>query len=584
MPRFSRSPSDAGVFGGHGQMSAFSMEEERRREYGPHSALVDSFLGIGGSPYMYDLLGRFPHPISLYQHLPHLSTIPVKALEEVAVQRLRVLNFLHEKFGAETSLSPALLREMGARKPNTTPAACAAPGSLRAPTAEAELKQLLEEAGLMLARPVGGAAPAPSPELTQAVAMRDAISHFALRLAFSTDKERQQWFVRQEARLFLYRLEELMKFRGDSPGTGFERDQPFDEFLRREGLDYDFVTRPQRPDSPAMALWQRATEFRGADASAAYSYQELRLFLVPFYPDAASLVARRRVYIHRFIAYVPFTDMDQVLLGKFKSVLSECFSLLDSRQSTLQTNVFGDARIGELLMAIPTVYIGKDFRKDAVETAEDRLTPQNVKDVWRSSFPPCMRRLFGAYMRDHHMRHSGRLQLWLFFKGAGMKLEENLQFNRALWQDAQKFDREHSYTLRHIYGQEGKRADYPPLSCSKIISGGGMLQTPGVGDFHGCPFKHFDKPQLQKLLTEFGLSFNQLLPVLKYKDTNEYQLACREFFMQTHPGSEGEGVGNHPNHFYEASRRYARRQAGPSAVSPAEANSEKVKEEDANLA
>ncbi|CBZ50200.1 putative DNA primase, large subunit [Neospora caninum Liverpool] len=582
MPRFSLSPSDAGGFGRPGQVSISGRPMDERSRAGPDNSLVDSFLGLRGAAYTYDLLGRFPHPISLYQHLPELSAIPVSAFEEVAVQRLRVLNFLHEKFGAETSLSPAILRDSGSRKAASAPATA---GSVRAPTAEVQLKELLEEAGFMLGRPVGGA-PAPSPDLRQAVAMRDAISHFALRLAFSTDKERQQWFVRQEARLFLYRLDELMKYRGDSTSTGFERDQPFNEFLRREGLDYDFVTRPQRSDSPAMNLWQRATEFRGGDTTGAYSYQELRLFLVPFYPDAASLVARRRVYVHRFIAYVPFTDMDQVLLSKFKTVLSECFTLLESRQTTLQTNVFGDPRIGELLMAIPTVYIGKDFRKDTVETAEDRLTPQNAKDVWRTSFPPCMRRLFGAYMRDHHMRHSGRLQLWLFFKGAGMKLDENLQFNRALWQDAQKFDREHSYTLRHIYGQEGKRADYPPLSCSKIISGGGMLQTPGVGDFHGCPFKHFDRPQLQKLLSEFGLSFNQLLPVLKYKDTNEYQLACREFFMQTHPGSEGEGVGNHPNHFYEASRRYARRQGGaPSSASasPAETKGEKV-EEDVTMA
>ncbi|PFH35469.1 DNA primase, large subunit [Besnoitia besnoiti] len=555
-------------------------EVRARASGGAPSSLVGSLLGLpgGGGAYTYDLIGRFPHPISLYQHLPDVSAVPVSAFEEAAVQRLRVLNFLHEKFGAETSLNPALLREQGAAK---APASGVAGG--RVATAEFQLKQLLEETGLMLARaPLSGAPAAapPAAEQRHAVAMRDAISHFALRLAFSADKERQQWFVRQETRLFFYRLDELMKHRGESMSSGFERDQPFDEFLHREGLDYDFVTRPQRPDSQAMALWQRATEFRGGDSSGAYSYQELRLFLVPFYPDAASLVARRRVYVHRSVAYVPFAEMDQVLLSKFKTVLSECFTLLESRQTSLQTHVFGDPRIGELLMAIPTAYIGKDFRKATVETAEDRLTPQNVKDVWRSSFPPCMRRLYGAYVRDHHMRHSGRLQLWLFFKGAGMKLEENLQLNRALWQDSHKFDREHSYTLRHIYGQEGKRADYPPLSCSKIISGGGMLQTPGVGDFHGCPFKHFDKPQLQKLLSDFGLSFNQALPILKYRDTNEYQLACKEFFMQTHPESEGEGVGNHPNHFYEASRRYARRQAGAAP----ETKGEKKNEEDVVMA
>ena len=34
---------------------------------------------------------------------------------------------------------------------------------------------------------------------------------------------------------------------------------------------------------------------------------------------------------------------------------------------------------------------------------------------------------------------------------------------------ADKFAREYAYNIRHSYGKEGKRADYTPWSCNKLI-------------------------------------------------------------------------------------------------------------------
>lgn len=53
------------------------------------------------------------------------------------------------------------------------------------------------------------------------------------------------------------------------------------------------------------------------------------------------------------------------------------------------------------------------------------------------------------------------------------------QFSKAMSVD--KFDKQYAYNIRHNYGKEGKRADYTPYSCMRIIMG----SAPGNGDTHG---------------------------------------------------------------------------------------------------
>jgi DNA primase large subunit len=54
-----------------------------------------------------------------------------------------------------------------------------------------------------------------------------------------------------------------------------------------------------------------------------------------------------------------------------------------------------------------------------------------------------------------------------------------------------------------MYGQEGKRADYTPYSCIKVIN-----SSVGPGDFHGCPFKHSDPSNLRVKLIEAEIPQN----------------------------------------------------------------------------
>jgi DNA primase large subunit len=47
-----------------------------------------------------------------------------------------------------------------------------------------------------------------------------------------------------------------------------------------------------------------------------------------------------------------------------------------------------------------------------------------------------------------------------------------------------------------MYGKEGKKTNYSPYGCNRIILG----QVPNSGDHSGCPFRHFDQNNIKKTI------------------------------------------------------------------------------------
>lgn len=151
-----------------------------------------------------------------------------------------------------------------------------------------------------------------------------------------------------------------------------------------------------------------------------------------------------------------------------------------------------------------------------------------------------MRNLFEKAVENGHLKYGGRQQLGLFFKSIGLPLEDAVQVWRRLFSSkissTDEFNKTYLYNIRHNYGQEGKRANYGPTPCNRIILG----TAPGLGEYHGCPFRHLGEKKLPELLSKYhgpsGLrpSENQVSEILAIASGgSRCQAACTRLLEVT---------------------------------------------------
>ncbi|XP_015414962.1 PREDICTED: DNA primase large subunit-like [Myotis davidii] len=176
-------------------------------------------------------------------------------------------------------------------------------------------------------------------------------------------------------------------------------------------------------------------------------------------------------------------------------------------------------------------YTGQDY---STLGSAGKISLDQIDSLCTKSFPPCMRQLHKALRDTHHLRHGGRMQYGLFLKGIGLTLEQALQFWKQEFirgkMDPDKFDKGYSYNIRHSFGKEGKRTDYTPFSCLKII----LNNPPGQGDYHGCPFRHSDPELLKQKLQSYKISPGGISQILDLVKGTHYQVACQKYFEITH--------------------------------------------------
>ncbi|XP_021899643.1 probable DNA primase large subunit [Carica papaya] len=225
-------------------------------------------------------------------------------------------------------------------------------------------------------------------------------------------------------------------------------------------------------------------------------------YKVPF-EEVPELVAARRVFVQKGHAFVAMNQVVSLVVTQFRSLISKAL-LLTNRKWMSAIREQEKDRLTPIVEALSTSYLGPDYSQPK------EFTEISIKDIDQVA------KIFDA-----------------------CKLPVG----------AERFDKEYTYSIRHNYGREGKRTDYTPYSCSKIIS-----FTPGVGDHHGCPYRHFSEENLRAALGRMGVGGRAVEDVMDKVRNRHYQLACTLTFEAVYGSSCDAGI-NHPNQYFLESRK-----------------------------
>ncbi|KAF8136692.1 DNA primase, large subunit [Boletus edulis] len=329
-------------------------------------------------------------------------------------------------------------------------------------------------------------------------------------------EELRRRFVKAETTLFRVR---------------YDADSPTDRsaFLERQRFDWEKMKR----DRFAKELTALEKPVTSDSKNWSTEYHKVPWIRVP------DLVAKRRVFLSGGYAYVSSHEVSSFVFNEFERKL----------QLALEYTAKMLPRLDEDTRLIPILNnLSQGF---LAGVPSDWVNPSATGDEIRADME-CL-------VRDRHLKHFGRLQYGLFLKVLGLSIDEAIAFwKKSLSTIADdRFNKEYRYNIRHSYGLEGKRANYPAKSCQQILTS----DKPGVGDCHGCPYRHFSPENLQTgLLAVYssqGLTANDLHEVMRTVKEGHYHVACTRVFEITHASrgvKKGEGIGGgdsvvHPNQY-----------------------------------
>ena len=374
----------------------------------------------------------------------------------------------------------------------------------------------------------------------------DNTSHFILRMAYSRTAELRKWFVRQEEALFRYRFQSADAAARLHCMDGVRPIQQ-DEFQRLEAeLQAVFCWRDVGPEAHLPDKdKEKALHFKDAKE------QWTHVFKVPF-EQVADLVRYRRVFLQAGWAYVLSSDAASVAATSFRQRLTRGLLVFSEHYHENIGNE-EDERLAPLVHSLPQRAVGLVYGS----AAGDKLALAELPAAMQASAPPCMRRSYAVLSTKHHLKHGGRMQLGLFFKGIGLSMPDAL----ALWQaefrqrgtTAEEFEKQYSYNFRHQYGQEGSRKDYQPYACGQII--GASLDTSGAT---GCPFKNCPAQDLASMLRGMKVADATATAAVGLAQQSHYQLACSAVYENLH-GTKLQVTA--PHQYFAESRKHYRENA-----------------------
>lgn len=352
---------------------------------------------------------------------------------------------------------------------------------------------------------------------------QDISSHFILALIYSRYDSERAWFSLQEARLFKYRINGQYDIFQTLSKMGI----PLKQFI---------------PSTPELLELVPKINFLHS------TQNNNTIYYVPF-EHALTLIPTQKYFIYKGNVYIPEDDIINLLQTIFIEKIQKNLNKISLHYETLMS----DSRISNIVKNFEREREREAYKKEAnvdVIAYEHQLKNINDVDLFANkTFPLCMLMIQRHLNEKNHLMHFGRLQYTLFLKGAGLPLDEALKFFKKKFEKktpGDKFEKQYAYNIRHSYGREGKRSDYAPYSCTKLID----LAMPSGEECHGCPFKTYSEDKLKNILFTCGLKELDILKILEKKKNNEFPLSCVRFFEAKFPGEAYEKVGTHPNHYF----------------------------------
>jgi len=455
---------------------------------------------------------KYPSAIQLYLQPPTMD-ISLESFEDLAVQRLKVLRvFEKQNLSGKAKFSKdwvdAITKELRETKPEDTL------------SKYYELADGMKTGGLRVGE-----------EAYMANREKDHVSHFILRLAYCRTEELRRWFVSHETDLFRLRWSLLKE--------NCSVDE-INDFMTASGLRYKAIDSDEkerlREDLIASAGYGMSTT----------KFNEEKFYKVPW-TEAVDLVRVRRVLIKGGMAYIPSSELLSLVVGVFRAKLSHNLVLTCRALPVLED----DTRLVSLVQNLDKRYTGEDYGSS--KTA-GRVMPQEVAELSKRNFPLCMKSMQEMLNTTHHIKYKARLQYGLFLKGIGMTLEDAMKFFRSEFTkktdiDVDKFEKEYAYGIRYNYGKEGKKKNWQPYDCMRII-----METVGAGENHGCPFRHHETKTIRQRIEAYDLKKDEVDTILKKVEEGHYQIACGMHYSAVHLKDLTTGSVSHPNQWYLESR------------------------------
>lgn len=353
--------------------------------------------------------------------------------------------------------------------------------------------------------------------------IEDQVSHWVLKLVFNNLD--QGVFLINEAFIFIGRL--------------YDRAHKY-ALTRAEGLNDEEKMKSQK-EYVKRFYFNTLKHYIHGDESA-----EENVIRIPF-KFAARLIEKYEVDLEGGYAIITPDSAFIVIQELFGEILH----LHNKNVERIYKQIVkADARLEKLVDLLREYNKSTEhYYKSDKPVTTSKIDATNVEYLSKEYFPLCMSEILDGLKTKHQLKHWGRLQLGLFLKGIGMRMEDNIIFfNNHLGKlsDASKKIQEYKYYLEHMYGKRGKKTDYTPWSCQKIAD----KAIPTSNDIYGCPFKFYSDSHLAKALKSRNLDEGHINEVLGARKV-AFNLGCRRMFELTHNIPKAKpGVGRHPNSYY----------------------------------